>query len=209
MIPVFAPTVFMPKSAGPGGTVTFDPTFNSTPAYSNGNLTASTSSAHQAVRSTVNHNSGKYYCELKVIATPSGNYDYSFGVGITIYSSTPINALGNDSNLSGGTDVAGDGNYYTNGNTPTACGISALVNGDIVGIAIDFGGPSIWFRKNGGNWNGSGTANPATPSGGISLSNLSGSLYFMVNFYNAGTSVTLNFGQTSYSFTVPSGFGNW
>jgi hypothetical protein len=52
--------------------------------------------------------------------------------------------------------------------------IETWTAGSVVDVAVDLGGAVIWFRVSGGNWNNSGTANPATGTGGVSLSTMTG-----------------------------------
>ena len=85
----------------------------------------------------------------------------------------------------------------------------ALPAGTVVGIAVDFTNHLIWFRMApSGNWNGSGTANPATGVGGITFS--TGAMVPFVTFGGsggaAGNVITANFGASSFTGTVPSGF---
>lgn len=65
-------------------------------------------------------------------------------------------------------------------------------------------GPQIWFRLNGGVWNGSSSANPTTGVGGIPL-NVTGTLSYATYTGSAGT-MTFNFGQNTFSYAVPDGF---
>jgi hypothetical protein len=63
----------------------------------------------------------------------------------------------------------------------------------------------FWLRANGGNWNGDPTANPATGTGGYSFGAAAGQLF--VPFASlAPASLTANFGASSFTDTVPSGF---
>ena len=85
-------------------------------------------------------------------------------------------------------------------------GGSAISQGSIICAAVDFTAQLIWFRQGAaGNWNGSGTANPATAAGGLSITSIAGALFAMM----AGQSsdkVTANFGDSAFTGTVPSGF---
>lgn len=86
--------------------------------------------------------------------------------------------------------------------------------GDSFTFAIDFTNKTYWCRRNGGNWNGSGTADPATNTGGISFASYLGTDVYVVPVVafgsNAGggnASVSCNFGATAISgLTAPSGF---
>jgi hypothetical protein len=93
----------------------------------------------------------------------------------------------------------------------TGLSLGARAAGDIIGIALDLGARLIWFRvAPSGNWNGSGTANPATGTGGVSIAGLGSPaitpLYAMASFAASADAATGNFGDTAFSGTVPSGF---
>jgi hypothetical protein len=83
--------------------------------------------------------------------------------------------------------------------------------GTVIDEAVDLVNNRVWYRAGGGNWNGSGTANPATNTGGIDISTLNPGPYFAANSLGTtvGETYTVNFGATAYSFAAPSGFGNW
>ena len=68
---------------------------------------------------------------------------------------------------------------------------------------------AIWFAINGGNWNGSAGADPATGAGGVSLSFVSGLTLFgaaIVNGGATGDNVTVNFGGSAFAHAIPAGF---
>jgi hypothetical protein len=88
--------------------------------------------------------------------------------------------------------------------------VATWAQGDTLCIAFDVDNMRLWFRTNGGNWNNSGTANPATNTEGIDVSTLNdGPFFVMANFRGNGDQFTANFGATAYAHTPPSGFGNW
>ena len=69
----------------------------------------------------------------------------------------------------------------------------------------------IWFRLGAaGNWNTSGTANPATGVGGLDLAptgfGTAFDVYPFVYLNTSGNAITANFGGTAFTGTVPSGF---
>jgi hypothetical protein len=78
-------------------------------------------------------------------------------------------------------------------------------------MAIDLVNSKGWFRINGGNWDGSGTDNPATNTGGINIATLfpTNAAYALFCANNNAAGVTANFGTSAFSFTVPSGFSAW
>jgi hypothetical protein len=52
-----------------------------------------------------------------------------------------------------------------------------LIVGSVVEICVDIDARLFWLRVSAGNWNGSGTANPATGVGGINIAAMTGTLY--------------------------------
>jgi hypothetical protein len=78
-------------------------------------------------------------------------------------------------------------------------------------MAIDLVNSKGWFRINGGNWDGSGTDNPATNTGGINIATLfpTNAAYALFCANNNAAGVAANFGTSAFSFTVPSGFSAW
>jgi hypothetical protein len=172
----------------------------------NGNLTAGINTvANGGVRSTTSFSSGKHYFEANWSASP-GNQNSIVGI-----------SLGTSSLIVGPTSgqvVV----FGTNGNII----VSGAASGSTIGapgtgkicIAIDFGADLFWARLNGGNWNGSGTADPATGAGGISVSAafggaIAGFALASVNGTDMGKTVTVNFGASAFAQTVPSGFSAW
>jgi len=78
-----------------------------------------------------------------------------------------------------------------------------------VGGAVDLDNRKIWFRlAPSGNWNASGTANPATNTGGYTIP--AGTMVPFVTFGGtagtAGHALTANFGASVFSGAVPAGF---
>jgi hypothetical protein len=193
--------------------VTFDPS-NTAPniALSGGNLTGAATASNlngQTTRSTTSHSSGKFYVEFTgtlINATHPGTSGFGFA--------NASMADNNDfpgSNNNNGIEIYDNGEVFLNGtNTAT---YSSASTGNIISMAVDFGGQLIWWSVNGGNWNAGGTANPATGIGGVSFSTINAGPYFAVSELDAHTggasSTTINFGATTYSYTPPSGFGNW
>jgi hypothetical protein len=85
--------------------------------------------------------------------------------------------------------------------------------GDSVQIAVDLDNRKIWFRTPSGQWNASGTADPATNTGGIALpTGLStGAVFPAVSAFNTSPAdtVTLVFDPNLFIGSVPTGFGTW
>jgi len=161
--------------------------------------------SYRSVRSVASNASGKKYFEyLWTTAADQGL------VGVGDNGAFLESYLGSSTNSVGwfGTD----GNVYRGGGGPAAA-IGTFGNGDRISIALDIGNGRIWFRKNGGNWNNNGSADPATNVGGIDVSGLTGPFYAAATLYSEGTPGTTygtaNFGASTYAYTVPSGFSNW
>ncbi len=154
-----------------GPAATFDPTFvnaNVTLDVSNLVVTGVSATANTSARSTVAYSAGKFFCEFSAnnIASQSGVgiCNATQGVGTSIAAS--LNAIG----------YMADGTVKIN--SVTVSTLTSFVTGDIIDMAVDFDNNSIWFRKNNGTWNNSGTANPGGNVGGISLSTLNAGPYF-------------------------------
>lgn len=155
-------------------------------------------------------NSGSGGCRAAIPVT-TGNKAYWEYTLNTISSgvvgiATPTAFLTVFSNSTAAAIVQSVGSIFIN-NTSSGSSLGSLPNGSIVGVAVDLSANLIWFRKApSGNWNGSGTANPATGTGGISLSPLTGSLFPIVSMSAGTEQVTANFGASAFNGTVPSGF---
>jgi hypothetical protein len=79
----------------------------------------------------------------------------------------------------------------------------AVIDNDVVGVAIDFsGGGKIWFAV-AGTWVDSG--DPAAGTG-EQYTTFTGPLYPAVSLYQEGMLGTVNFGGSAFTYTVPSGF---
>jgi hypothetical protein len=184
-------------------TITTAPTFTTwNPAdllnvtLSNANLTATCTPGTPGVRSVASHSSGKYYFEYTYTTVNTNSFDV--GVAPASYSFSS----GSFANIAVVTRL---GAVLIN-NANQGVSFSAFVNGNIVGVAIDLTAQLIWFRlAPSGNWNTSGTANPATGTGGFSISALSGTLFGLLIGGN-GDVCTANFGASGFTGSVPSGF---
>jgi hypothetical protein len=89
--------------------------------------------------------------------------------------------------------------------------------GDVMDYAVDYPNRVFWYRKNGGNWNNSGTADPATNTGGIAfpsgfpgvsgLTAAKASLFPAVQLNNGAspTGASMSVQQTA-TYGVPTGF---
>jgi hypothetical protein len=171
---------------------------------SNGNLSATSGIANYVgARGTTSLTSGKAYFE---VTWTGGGLSGLSGCGLA----TATASFGGGLSTPGVVAADLSGNIWANG----ASGVGpnpGLASGDKICVAIDFGNHNIWFRTNGLNWNGSGTANPSTNTGGLSISGqIGGAAAFpYVISANTVTTGTGNFGATSFTQVVPSGFSSW
>lgn len=164
--------------------------------------------AGSCAHSFFNRSSGKYYVELRltnIVVGPIGvglaGGSFTFGSGYVGGTSDSIACYSN----------AG---IYIN-NSPSYSVATTPTNGDYICIAVDTDNARAWFRVNVGTWNNSGTANPATNTGGIDISGL-GSLVFVVCDFEAGCDgsiITSNFYAATQSSlgsgAAPVGFLDW
>ena len=168
---------------------------------SNGDLWAYASAANQGVRGKVPAAS-KFYFEV----TNSGGFFGTTGVSTATANLTTL-----ASNGIGGAAVTNNGAVWIN-NTTSPANIGTIANGDVICVAVDLVNQRIWFRKNGGIWNNSASADPATNTGGFSISVLfaSASAYPLAAFSIAGVSKNqvANFGASAFAQSMPSGFSN-
>lgn len=91
--------------------------------------------------------------------------------------------------------------------------IGVRSTGDVIRVAVDLDDKLIWFAvAPSGNWNGSPSANPATKAGGISIAGYADATVGPFVAFNAASLVgvdTVNFGQSAFVGTIPSGFAEW
>lgn len=155
----------------------------------------------QGVRGTEGRASGKKYFELKYTTHAGGNAQLGLSPSTHAIGTAP----------SAGVCAAvtrSSGELVISGATVATLG--AYVAGDVVCIAIDFGADLIWARINNGQWNASGTADPATGTGGKSTAALAATLFPHAYYFNGNGNVTTgNFGASAFAYTMPSGFATW
>src|SRR5262249_52287183 len=100
------------------------------------------------------------------------------------------------------------GSMFVNG-SPQGPTLPGCTTGAVICIAVDVSAALIWFRVGAaGQWNASGTANPATGVGGFSISSITSAGIFAL--WAAATygpdAGTANFGGSAFVGTPPSGF---
>lgn len=186
------------NAAPPVAPTTFSPSDLSNVTLSGGNLIATVLPTNGGVRGAGGLTSGKYYWE-NTYTTINTN---TVGVGISLASASLTNAT----NI-GFANIARTTGGITVNNVGSGSALGIINPAAVVGIAVDFTAKLIWFRiAPAGNWNGSGTANPATGVGGISIASISTGPLYPCMYGQTGDKITANFGATAFSGAVPSGF---
>lgn len=154
---------------------------------SNGNLSAASSAAYRAVRGTTGKAAGKWYWECVCAA---GN-DYVVGIGKATASLAGL--VGNDANSYG--FALGDGRKWNAG--AGAAYTSAFAANTVVGFALDMAAGTLTIY------------NASTGvSQGVMFTGLTGTFFPMVS-PNATLTVTMNFGASAFTGSVPAGYRAW
>lgn len=192
---------------GIGGT-TWNPSDKSAAiVLSNGNLTATdtVTANSNSVRSSTSQSAGKVYWEIT--ATQSST-DWAAGVANSTFPLTISSGLGAEGNGVGFYNVSPTQAIYYNGSA-LSTGVSAGATGDIIYFAADLTNHLLWvsskvMRDAATPWNNSGSANPATSTGGINFAGLTCPCYIVFNSEES-SAATINAGGP-FAGTVPSGF---
>lgn len=176
---------------------TWNPADLSNITLTGSNLVATGNATPCGVRGKDAQTSGKYYWEYTYTTIQTN----SLATGIALSTAnlgTPTTGTALVTRATGGITI---------NNASTGSALGAIAVGTAVGVAVDFTGQLIWFRAGAsGQWNGSGTANPATGAGGLSISSIAtGSLYPLMSGANIDK-ITANFGDSAFTGAVPSGF---
>jgi hypothetical protein len=188
--------------------VTFNPSdVYGTPILADGNLTVSTSTDGVWMYARTNHGSSTpFYFEFRV-KNEAGVSNY--WAQVTTLTQAMDTILSSDPNV--GIQIAADGYWYSD-NVPAYDQFSgsAASNGDRICVAVDPVNSRIWARINNGNWNNSGTANPATNTGGKDITEIvaAGPKLYVVTGARFGPYITqtFDFASTSWSYSAPAGF---
>ena len=156
------------------------------PTYSEGNLTvAFPNFGYAGPLSTISLPTQNTYCEITCASVGGGGYS---GVGIAeLFADLSGNVVPTKCvtyGPNGGKTVSGAFSSYG----------SSFTTGDIIGIAYDYSGNQVTFYKNN------------VSQGALSLSSLSGALFFCCHATSGAITWTANFGQRPFSYTPPTGF---
>lgn len=151
-------------------------------------------------------NTGKFYAEFTVVSYAGGaNVSPRLGIapaGASLTSSVGVGAT--EWAYSKRSDGAG---IVINNNGTVLATYSAIVNGTVVGIAVDLDDSEIWFAFN-NVWQGAG-ANPATganPTGNITAA----TTYIpCVSYQISGTQTGIIDSPAIQTYAPPAGFAAW
>ena len=176
-----------------------------------GNLLAtSTAAAYGSVRANFAYSSGSY-CFESTVSYPSAYW--LLGLANSTFPLASI-GLGADGNSFGFGCCGGlpQQLYFNNAVQLTTAGASSAA-GDKVTECVNLTTDQVWVTDNamraaGFSWNNSLTANPATATGGISLSGLECPCYPAFNTRDAASAATLNLAGP-FAVSTPAGFNPW
>ncbi len=141
----------------------------------------------QSVRATQGYFAGKWYWEVTI--NSGGTYPNGIVIGVGNSSAVLTNFCGYDAN---GYGYDGNNGAYYNNNTATALG-ATYTTGDIISVALDADAGTVTFYKNG-----------VVQGSAITIG--AGTWLPMFSEYGDGELITVNFGQSEFSYPVPSGF---
>lgn len=177
--------------------------------FSNGNLTiTSGSGSWNSTRATQGLPAGKWYFEATIDNNGTvGGSNGDFAVGIA---NTNLNMSSTPGAVSSTAVMyyPQTGLVFSNGGTST---IQTGAVSHVVCVAFDTTAKLIWWRVDGGNWNNAaiGSQDPAAGIGGKSFSSIThGNWYPNFGFESTDAKVTANFGATSFTQTVPTGYSS-
>jgi hypothetical protein len=168
--------------------------------FSNGDLTATTAVSGGSSKAWTLDKVGKSYLEATLDAT-AGGWQGALGL---ILSNKAFTSWGGDTDSFG---VMADGTIWLEGVSQGDLGGDIGVGG-VLCMAVDRANNLVWVRHNSGNWNGSGTANPATGTGGISISGLPAGNLFIGVYLDVPIGAAMTIRPTAAEWTIgaPAGF---
>ncbi|MFP3798428.1 SPRY domain-containing protein [Paraburkholderia sp. SIMBA_027] len=182
---------------------TFDPAYKaSSISLSSDNLTATFTSGQSVILGTVGYATGQHYFE---ITFTSGKTSGNSSIGIAPNTEPLDSQIGYDDSNGAVGAFQTSGNVYIMGSEVGSV-TSFDTAGDVMGVAVDSDRKLIWFRVNGGEWNASSTADPATATGGIAYT-LEGAIYPAL-CTDSSAVFTGNF-SGNFKANIPAGFKSW
>ena len=186
---------------------------NSAITFSGGNLTATANApanpnvAANFALGTQSQTSGKFYFEVTLNAVAGVVENAAIGIS-NAYGPGVGQNVGTGQINSHSFLILDDGTIVQDGVTTVGNLGGSISPGSVISCAVDLDAGLGWFRANGGNWNGSASANPATGAGGIAMALAFGPYYVCTFLGGAPAGFTLN-STGPYANAAPSGFGNW
>lgn len=176
---------------------------NASLVLSSGNLVCTfggTTSTDRSVYALFGVTTGKFYWEE---VPTQANSNPCYGIGITTSDVTDGAWVGRDAN-SLGWDGSG-AVWNANGTVATW---ATYASGNTLSFALDLVNNKFWGRVGAGNWNNSGTANPATNVGGVTIpaAILAGTVVPGASLFSTSQVATAKFTRASWLQTEPSGF---
>lgn len=166
---------------------------------SNRTATLSGSSGHKAVYGTGFRSTGKLYAEVTVF----GSLSNGIAVGLAISSATTSSSL-YDQNTTVSL-YSNNGRIYVRASA-VEYSAATPVSGSTVQIAVDFAADTFWLGVL-NNWGPS--RNPATNTGGISMSSVVGAKAVAFSGWSSGDGGTMNTGNAPFVNSIPTGFDPW
>ena len=161
----------------------------------NTTMNRTVNASNQYALTATGKSAGKWYFEANAFFVNGGS---SVNVGKT----TGVNN-------GTGTVAVYDTGVLQNAGTTVATGLGTIAStGTIVRVAVDAGSELAWFAIAGGYWNGNSGYSPGG-TGGVYTGGLSATLYPSGTLgynINSADGIIFNFGQTGFSYSVPSGF---
>jgi hypothetical protein len=163
----------------------------------------------ESALSITSQTAGKWYAET--IFNNVGYYSVGFGVGtaaqaLTGNTSPPGSNAKNAFILDSGSSTS---SFRFNGVTDNT--LPGIHNNDRIAMAVDLDAQLVWYSVNGGNWNNSASANPATGVGGKSFAGIAAGPYYLLGTVVSSTGYSS--GEVTLSsqnyLTVPAGFSSW
>lgn len=143
----------------------------------------------------------------------SGKFCWQVTIGSTSTSDTAVGLIGTGQTVSGkflgdvGSNSIGHFGagqiFFNNAQTAT---VNSYANGNVVTECADFDNNKAWWQTNGGLWNNSASDNPATNTGGISISTLTKPIYFAIELDVLNRNMTINAGGLPFTVQPPAGF---
>lgn len=152
------------------------------------------------VRGTIGKSTGKWVFELQQETGAQWRGIANASMGLAIYmDSGGLNVLYAQTNQSV---------WYTNNGGTTIGTGETTWEGDPLTFAFDFDAELMWVAVNGGNWNNSGTADPATGTEGWSFAAMNAGPYFPWNSINTPGQYC-DIRTSGMAKSIPSGFSAW